>query len=322
MFRAVLKGVGAFVPQKVLTNDDLSKMVETSDAWIRERTGIQQRHIASEGEKTSDLAYKSAVSALENAGMQAADIDLIVLATTSPDESFPSTATKVQAMLKNTTGFAFDVQAVCSGFLYALSVANSMIRDGSVKTALVIGAETISKLVDWSDRGTCVLFGDGAGAIVLTRAGEETKTGNGILDILLASDGRYYDALKTSGGVSSTQTTGFIQMQGQEVYRQAVYCLSSSGRKILEKNGLTEKDVDYLVPHQANVRIINSVAKNLNIPEEKIVLTLPKYGNTSAASIPMALAEAINSGKIKKDSLILMMAMGAGFTWGSCLLRY
>ncbi len=320
MFHAVLKGIGSYLPEKILTNDDLSKMVETNDAWITERTGIKQRHIAAEGEKTSDLAYQSAVRALENAGMKAQDIDLIVLATTSPDESFPATAVKVQAMLGNTTGFAFDVQAVCSGFLYALSVANSMTRDGSGKTALVIGAETISRLVDWTDRGTCVLFGDGAGAIVLARSEEEKA--DGVLDVLLYSDGRHYNSLKTSGGISSTQTTGFIQMQGQEVYKQAVHCLSNAGKAILEKNGLTSENVDYLVPHQANVRIIDSVMKKLGIPENKTILTLDKVGNTSASSIPIALDDGFKSGKIKKGDLLLLVAMGGGFTWGSCLLRY
>lgn len=319
MINSVIIGTGGYLPEKVLTNFDLEKMVETSDAWIQERTGIQTRHIADKEELTSDLAFKAAEMALQNASINSMDLDLIILATTTPDTTTPATAMRLQKRLNAKNAFAFDVQAACSGFMYALSVADKFIRSGEVKTALVIGAETLSRIVDWTDRNTCVLFGDGAGAVVLKAQESEEKTG--ILDIILHSDGSLCDLLMTSGGVSQTQTAGFVKMEGREVFRHAVTNLSAVALEVIEKAGASLEDIDFLVPHQANLRIIESTAKKLDLSMDKVVVTLPNQGNTSAASIPLALHEGVASGKLKKGHLILLDAMGAGFTWAGGLIR-
>lgn len=322
MNRSAIIGVGAYLPQKVLKNTDLEQMVDTSDAWIVERTGIQSRHIAAPDETTSDLAIKAAREALEKAGMTADQLDMIVLATTTPDETLPATATKVQKALGMNTGFAFDVQAVCSGFMYALSIADSYIRSGTVQTALVIGAETLSKIVDWTDRNTCVLFGDGAGAVVLkAEKGNGTAADTGVLNIALRSDGRYHDLLRTNGGPSSTGTVGTILMEGREVFRHAVTNLAEIANQVIEQAGVATSDIDYLVPHQANSRIIEGTAKKLGMSMEKVVLSLPHHGNTSAASIPLALYHGINTGQIHKGDLLLLESMGGGFTWAGSLVR-
>lgn len=320
MTQAVIKGVGAYLPTKRLTNTDLEKMVQTSDAWIRERTGIQERRIAADNELTSDLARQAALEAVQDAGLTASDIDLIILATTTPDDTFPATACKVQQQLGMTGGFAFDIQAACSGFLYALSVADAYITQGRVHRVLVIGAETLSRIVDWSDRNTCVLFGDGAGAVVLE--GSADKTDSGILSVLLRSDGRYRDLLLSSGGVSRTQTAGFIHMEGREVFRHAVENMAQIAKDVLQQQRLTPADIDYLVPHQANVRIIEATRTKLGLPPDKVILTLQQQGNTSAASIPLALHTGIRSGRIQRGDLLLLESMGGGLTWGAGLIRF
>lgn len=320
MTQAVIKGVGAYLPTKRLTNTDLEKMVQTSDAWIRERTGIQERRIAADNELTSDLARQAALEALQDAGLMASDIDLIILATTTPDDTFPATACKVQQQLGMTGGFAFDIQAACSGFLYALSVADAYITQGRVHRVLVIGAETLSRIVDWSDRNTCVLFGDGAGAVILE--GSADKTDSGILSVLLRSDGRYRDLLLSSGGVSRTQTAGFIHMEGREVFRHAVENMAQIAKDVLQHQRLTPADIDYLVPHQANVRIIEATRTKLGLPADKVILTLQQQGNTSAASIPLALHTGIRSGRIQRGDLLLLESMGGGLTWGAGLIRF
>jgi 3-oxoacyl-[acyl-carrier-protein] synthase III len=322
MRRSIILGCGGYLPEKVLTNADLARMVDTSDEWITERTGIRQRHIAADGELTSDLALKASERALANANVAARDIDLIVLATATPDETFPATATAVQRRLGIHHGAAFDVQAVCSGFVYALAVADNFVKAGQSKHALVIGAETFSRILDWNDRGTCVLFGDGAGAIVL-RAGEGRGTKDrGLLSTHLHSDGRHHDLLYVDGGPSSTRTTGLLRMEGREVFRHAVTNLSAVVGEALEANGLAPADIDWVVPHQANKRILDSTARKLKIPPEKIVVTVDRHGNTSAASVPLALAEATADGRIKRGDLVLMEAMGGGFTWGAALARW
>ncbi len=323
MIKSIIAGVGGYLPEKVLTNFDLEKMVETSDAWIRERTGIRLRHIAADDQTTSSLATKAGEDALKNAGISGEELDLIILATTTPDDTTPATAMRVQAGLGATKAFAFDVQAACSGFMYALSVADKFIKAGTVKTALVIGAETLSRIVDWSDRNTCVLFGDGAGAVVLQAQETEhiSTTEEGILDIVLHSDGRLRDLLTTTGGVSRTQTAGFVHMEGREVFRHAVTNLSNVAQEVIDRTGISLSDIDFLVPHQANIRIIEGTAKKLDIDLDKVIITLPEQGNTSAASIPLALYEGIKSQKLKKGQLILLDAMGAGFTWAGALIR-
>ena len=318
--KSVIRGTGSYLPEKILTNFDLEKMVETSDSWIRERTGIQRRHIADKEEYTSTLAVHAAKEALKNAHLTGNDIDLLVLATTTPDNTTPATAVRVQEAIGMTHGFAFDVQAACSGFMYALNVANQFIINKSVKTALVIGAETLSRIVDWKDRNTCVLFGDGAGAAVISAATEEDGD-SGILDIILHSDGRFRHLLTTTGGVSTTQTAGYVLMEGREVFRHAVTNLTEVAEEVLNKTHTDKNAVDFLVPHQANVRIIEGTAKKLNIPMERVIVTLTEHGNTSAASIPLALHEGIASGKLKKGHLILLDAMGGGFTWAGALIR-
>lgn len=322
MIKSIIAGVGGYLPEKILTNFDLEKMVETSDEWIRERTGIQSRHIASDEQTTSSLAVLAAKEALKNAKISGAEIDLIILATTTPDDTTPATAMRVQAELGAINAFAFDVQAACSGFMYALSVADKFIKTKSVKTALVIGAETLSRIVDWKDRNTCVLFGDGAGAVIV-KGEEETEENKdtGIINIILHSDGRLRDLLTTTGGVSRTQTAGFVHMEGREVFRHAVTNLSNVAQELIDTSNIKLSDVDYLVPHQANLRIIEGTAKKLDIPMEKVIVTLPEQGNTSAASIPLALYEGVKSQKLKKGDLILLDAMGAGFTWAGALIR-
>ena len=323
MIRSIIAGVGGYLPEKVLTNLDLEKMVETSDAWIQERTGIRSRHIAADDQTTSTLATKAAEEALKNAGISGEDLDLIILATTTPDDTTPATAMRVQAGVGAVNAFAFDVQAACSGFMYALSVADKFIKTGSVKNALVIGAETLSRIVDWTDRNTCVLFGDGAGAVILQAKEicEDSTDTEGVLDVVLHSDGRLRDLLTTTGGVSRTQTAGFVHMEGREVFRHAVTNLSNVAQEVIDRVGVTLSDIDYLVPHQANIRIIEGTAKKLDMDLDKVIITLPEQGNTSAASIPLALYEGVKSQKLKKGHLVLLDAMGAGFTWAGALIR-
>jgi 3-oxoacyl-[acyl-carrier-protein] synthase III len=323
VYRACVVGWGAALPTRRVTNAELAQTIDTSEEWIIQRSGIRERRIAGEGEKTSDLAIAAAQAALARAGMTGSDLDLIVLATTTPDQTFPATAVRVQAALGMTKGAAFDVQAVCSGFVYALSVADSMIRIGQAKTALVIGAETFTRLLDWTDRSTCVLFGDGAGAVVLQAVkAEGGAAGPGILSTHLHSDGRYQDKLYTDGGPSSTGTVGRVRMDGREVFKHAVINLAAAAAEALAANGLNSAEIDWVVPHQANKRIIEEVGRQLNLPKEKIVLALDRHGNTSAASIPLALAEAANDGRIKQGHLVLLDAMGGGLTWGSALIRW
>lgn len=317
MTRSVVAGVGGYLPPKILTNADLEKMVDTSDAWIRERTGIAERHIA-EGELTSDMAAKAARDALNAAGLTAADVDMIVVATTTPDETLPATAVIVQQKLGAAKAFAFDVQAVCGGFVYALAVADNFIKAGQARTALVIGAETLSKIIDWTDRNTCVLFGDGAGAFVL-RA--EAGSDRGVLDVVLHSDGRYHDLLKSTGGVASTQTAGTIRMSGRDVFRHGVEKLSEVVTEILAKNALSVQDIAWFVPHQANARIIEAVANRIHLGADNVIFSVDKHGNTSAASVPLAVNEGIRGGKIKPGDLVLLDALGAGFSWGAALIR-
>lgn len=323
MIRSVVVGCGSYLPERILTNADLAKMVDTSDEWIVERTGIRQRHIAADHEKTSDLAIKAAQAALKNAGLTGADIDLIVLATATPDQTFPATACRVQAELGMTRGFAFDVQAVCSGFIYALATADNFIKAGQVKTALVIGAETFSRILDWTDRTTCVLFADGAGAVVLrAEEGKGTTDDRGVLTTHLHSDGRHNDLLYVDGGPSSTQTTGYVRMHGKEVFRHAVVNLADVVKTTLAAVNMKPEQIDWLVPHQANKRIIDGTARKLGMTTDRVVLTVDHHGNTSAASVPLALAEAVADGRIKQGDVLLLEAMGGGFTWGSALIRW
>lgn len=322
MSRSVIRSVGAYLPQRVLTNAELATMVDTSDEWIQERTGIRQRHIAAQGEYTSHLAIKAAQAALDNAGMAAADIDLIVLATSTPDQTFPATAATVQAELGITQGAAFDVQAVCSGFVYALTTADNFIRAGSAQNVLVIGAETFSRILDWEDRGTCVLFGDGAGAVVVTAADASDAGDRGIIATRLRSDGRFRDKLYVDGGPSSTQTTGHLRMEGREVFKHAVTNISDVMGETLAQAGVAAADIDLFVPHQANKRILDGTARKFGISSDKVVVTVGEHGNTSAASIPLALDVAFKDGRLHDGSLVLMEAMGGGFTWGAVLARW
>lgn len=310
---------GSYLPQKILTNDDLSKKVDTSDEWITERTGIKQRHVAAENELTSDLALKATQELLKNSPIKAEEIEMIVVATTTPDRTFPSTATILQDKLGAKKAFAFDVQAVCSGFVFALNTADNFIKSGQVKNALVVGAETLSRIVDWKDRNTCVLFGDGAGAVLLQATEEKNR---GIIASDLHSDGSLCDILKTSGGTSFNQQAGFIEMAGREVFKHAVGKMSSCVISCLEKVGLQTSDIDLLVPHQANVRILDAVANKLELPAEKTIVTVQKHANTSAASIPLALDEALKAEKIKDGNLVVLEALGGGITWGSIILRW
>jgi 3-oxoacyl-[acyl-carrier-protein] synthase-3 len=321
--RSALVGCGAYLPERVLTNQDLAKMVDTSDEWIVQRTGIKLRHIAAEGQVTSDLAVAAAERALAAAGMKPDEIDMIVVATATPDQTFPATATRVQAKLGITRGAAFDVQAVCSGFVYSLNVADNFIRLGQAQTALVIGAETFSRILDWTDRSTCVLFGDGAGAVVLRGIeGEGTNRDRGVLSCHLHSDGRQHDLLYVDGGPSSTMTTGHVRMEGKEVFRHAVTNLTDVVAEALTANGFGPGDIDWVVPHQANLRIIEGTARKLQLPASKVVVTIDKHANTSAASIPLALSEAVGDGRIKPGQVVLLEAMGGGFTWAASIVRW
>ena len=321
--RSQVIGYGAYLPSRVVTNAELAARIETSDAWIQKRTGIRERRIAADDEFTSHIGLNAARAALDKAGVAPDDIDLIVCATSTPDETFPATATRIQAGLGMARGAAFDVQAVCSGFIYGLAVADSFVRSGQAKRVLLVGAETFSRLMDWEDRGTCVLFGDGAGAVVLEGAnGNGDGTDRGILSSHIYSDGRYHDALYVDGGPGSTMTTGKLRMEGQEVFKQAVVRMAEAIDAALEFNGLTPGDIDWLVPHQANRRIIESMARRLNLPLDRVVVTVDRHANTSAASIPLALAEAVDDGRIQAGDLVLMEAMGGGFAWGSALVRW
>ena len=320
--RAVVRGVGHYLPDRVVPNSELSSLVDTSDEWIRSRSGIERRHFAAEGQTTSDLATRAAQAALADAGLEASEIDAIVLATSTADLTFPSAATMVQANLGMTGGFAFDLQAVCAGFVYALTTANALIVAGSAKRVLVIGAETFSKLMDWTDRSTCVLFGDGAGALVLEGV-ESTGTSadRGILATDLHSDGRFKNLLYVDGGVS-TGTTGHLRMQGKEVFRHAVEKLAQTAHTALDKAGLTPGDVDWIVPHQANIRIIEGTARKMQVPMERVVVTVQEHGNTSAASIPLALSVGRDRGQIKVGDLLVTEAIGGGLAWGSVIIRW
>lgn len=323
MIRSIPLGAGAYLPEKILTNHDLAKMVDTSDDWIVERTGIRQRRIAADGQKTSDLAIVAAERAIAHSGISAQDIDLIVLATATPDRTFPATAARVQAHLGIKHGAAFDIQAVCSGFVYAVTTADNFIKAGQAKTALVIGAETFSRILDWEDRTTCVLFGDGAGALVLQAAeGEGTVEDQGVLESHLRCDGSHEDLLYVDGGPSSTGTVGHLRMLGQEVFKHAVVNISEAIRECTAKAGIEISDVDWFVPHQANKRILDATARRLKLDPEKVIITVEKHGNTSAASVPLALVEALEDGRIKRGDLVLLEAMGGGFTWGSTLMRW
>ncbi|WP_126402148.1 beta-ketoacyl-ACP synthase III [Blastochloris tepida] len=321
--RSVVLGVGGYLPERVLTNAELAGMVDTTDEWIVQRTGIRQRHIAAKGEVTSDLAIAAAKAALANAGIEAADIDLIVLATATPDNTFPSTAVTVQAALGITHGAAFDLQAVCSGFVFALSTADCMLASGRFRRALVIGAETFSRILDWTDRTTCVLFGDGAGAVVLERQEQPgTRADRGVLTSHLRSDGRHKLKLYVDGGPSSTQSVGFLRMEGREVFRHAVGMITDVIEDAFKATGYGPDDIDWFVPHQANRRIIDASAVKLGIAADKVVITVDRHANTSAASIPLALSVAAAEGRLKPGNLVLLEAMGGGFTWGSVLLRW
>ena len=321
--RAVVAGCGAYLPDRILTNAEIALTLDTSDEWIRERTGIRERRIAAPGQPTSDLAIRAAEKALVSAGIKGEDIDLIVLATSTPDDTFPATAVKVQAAIGAHRGAAFDVQAVCSGFVYALAVANNFICMGQANNVLVIGAEEFSRIVDWSDRGTCVLFGDGAGAVVLTAAeGKGTNADRGVLSTHLHSDGRKHQLLYANGGPGSTGAVGFVKMQGREVFRHAVVNLAEVLSEALAANNLTSADIDWLVPHQANKRILDSTAAKIHLPPEKMVVTVDRHANTSAASIPLAIAEASADGRLKPGNLVVLEAMGGGFTWAAAVVRW
>jgi len=323
VIRSVIRGVGAHLPKRIVTNADLAKIVDTSDEWIVERSGIRQRHIADDEELTSTLGIAASHQALVRAGIDPVDIDLVVCATATPDRTFPSTAVRIQSGLGVTKGAAFDVQAVCSGFVYALAVADNFIKTGQSNRALVIGAETFSRILDWTDRSTCVLFGDGAGAIVLEAQPQHgTRDDRGILSTLIRSDGRFEDLLYVDGGPGSTKTVGHLRMNGREVFRHAVQKISGVIEETLVATGYAADEIDLFIPHQANVRILDGIAKKLGISQDKIVKTLEKHGNTSAASIPLALNQAFEERRVRDGSLILMEAMGGGFTWGAALARW
>ncbi len=320
-YRSVVTGIGGYLPERILTNEDLSKMVDTDDQWITERTGIKSRRIAADDEMTSDLGCKAAQIAMEDAGVTPDDIDLIICATATPDKTFPATASIIQRKLGVLNGAAFDVHAVCSGFVFAMSTADNFLARGQFKRALVIGAETFSRIIDWSDRGTCVLFGDGGGAVVLERKTVEEADGSGIIGAHLRTDGRYVDLLHVDGGPSSTQTVGHLRMVGNQVFKHAVNKISESVRTVVNEAELELENIDWLVPHQANQRILSAVARNLGVEENRIVSTVAEHGNTSAASVPLALSELHKSGKLKKGDLVLIEAIGGGLSWGAALFR-
>jgi 3-oxoacyl-[acyl-carrier-protein] synthase-3 len=321
--RSVVTGCGGYLPQQVVTNADIARRLDTSDEWIVERTGIRERHIAADGELTSDLATAAVRAALESAGLPASRVDLIVLATSTPDETFPATATVVQSKIGMTGGAAFDIQAVCSGFVYALATADNFIKAGQVQTAVVIGAETFSRILDWNDRTTCVLFGDGAGAVVLQAGeGEGTNADRGVLSTHLHSDGRHHDMLYVDGGPSSTGTTGHLRMDGKEVFKHAVTKMAAVTIEALEATGLSSDAVDLFVPHQANRRIIDGTARKLGINGHRVMMTIDRHANTSAASIPLALDTAVQEQRLREGHLVLLEAMGGGLTWGSSILRW
>ncbi len=323
MYRSVVRGVGAYLPEKVVSNEELAKTIDTSDEWIRKRTGIERRHIAADDEFTNDLAMKAALEALKNADIKAEDIDLVILATTTPDNTFPSTATKVQARLGITKGAAFDIQAVCSGFIFAMTQADNMLRLGQAKRALVIGAEIYSRILNWEDRSTAVLFGDGAGAIVMEAVeSEDSLDERGILSSVIGSNGEHYDKLYVNGGVATTGTAGHVTMAGQDVFRQAVAKMSESVEEALIKAKLNKDDLDWLVPHQANVRIIDQVGKKLGVDRDKVIITVQEHANTSAATVPLALTHGVKHGHFKPGDILALTAMGGGFTWGSIVLRW
>jgi len=324
VIRSQVIGIGAYLPETVVTNADIAKRgLDTSDEWIRERTGIRERRIVRDGEMTSHLAVEAARAALKDAAMDAGEIDLIVCATTTPDETFPATATTVQSRLGMMRGAAFDVQAVCSGFIYGLAVADNFIKAGQARTVLLIGAETMSRLLDWEDRTTCVLFGDGAGAMVLqAREGGGTNADRGVLNTKLFSDGRLHDLLYVDGGPSSTRTTGHLRMQGKEVFKHAVTNIAAAIVASAQEAGLGVPDIDWFVPHQANQRILDGTARKLGIDPDKVISTVAVHGNTSAASVPLAVVTAVRDGRIKKGDLVLLEAMGGGFTWGAGLIRW
>ncbi len=323
MIRSVVRGVGSALPRRIMKNTDFQGVLETSDEWIVQRTGIRQRHIASDDETTASLGEAAARAALENAGIDAQSIDLIVLATSTPNNTFPATAVEIQQRLGIHTGFAFDLQAVCTGYIYAMTTADLYIRGGLAKRALVIGAETFSRILDWNDRSTCVLFGDGAGAVVIeAQEGEGTIADRGVLAASLRSDGSHKDKLYVDGGPSTTKTVGHLRMEGREVFKYAVGMITDVIEATFAQAGITADDLDWFVPHQANKRIIDASAKKLGIAEEKVVITVDRHGNTSAASVPLALATAVADGRIRKGQLVLLEAMGGGFTWGAVLLRW
>ncbi|MEQ1899093.1 MAG: beta-ketoacyl-ACP synthase III [Devosia sp.] len=317
--RSIVRGVGGYLPERIMTNDELAKTIDTSDEWIQQRVGIKQRHIAAPGEMTSDLAVHAARRALDNARLSPADIDLIILATTTSDYTFPATATIVQQKLGMHHGAAFDIQAVCSGFVFGMVTADSYLKNGIARRALVIGAETTSRILDWTDRTTCVLFGDGAGAAVLELGGDGEQ---GILASSIRSDGHFWDKLRTDGGPSSTQTIGHVRMEGKEVFRHAVGKITDVVENVLKETGYGVSDLDWFVPHQANRRIIEGAGEKLHIPPEKVVITVDRHANTSAASVPLALSEAVGDGRIKRGDLVMIEAMGGGFTWGASLIRW
>ena len=323
ILRSCIAGCGSYLPARIVTNAELAQRVDTTDEWIIQRTGIRQRHVAAEDETTSIIGLKAAQAALADAGMEPAEIDLIIVATATPDHTFPATATQIQAALGIAGGVAFDLQAVCSGFVFALATADKFLSTGAAKTALVIGAETFSRILDWEDRTTCVLFGDGAGAVVLrAEPGEGTLADRGVLATHIRSDGRYKDKLYVDGGPGSTKTVGFLRMEGKEVFRHAVQNLADTVRHTFAETGLSGADIDWFVPHQANRRIIDATADKLGIGHDRVVVTVDRHGNTSAASIPLALAEAHRDGRIRRGQLVLIEAMGGGFTWGSALIRW
>ncbi|MEM6744786.1 MAG: beta-ketoacyl-ACP synthase III [Pseudomonadota bacterium] len=323
LIRAVPLGCGHHLPERVVENAEFASFLDTSDEWIRTRSGIERRHFAAEGERTSDLAVPAAERALSHAGLEGSDIDAIVLATATPDETFPSTATRVQHAIGMKTGFAFDVQAVCAGFVYALATANAMILSGQARTVMVIGAETFSRILDWEDRATCVLFGDGAGAVVLSaQDGEGALSDRGVMSVKLRSDGAHHDLLYVDGGPSSTGVAGVVRMEGRKVFQHAVNKLAAVAEEALEACGATSDDVDWMVPHQANLRIIDATAKKTGLPSQKVVVTVQNHGNTSAASIPLALSETVGAGRIREGDLLLMEAIGGGLAWGAAVMRW